>query len=80
MKTTLSERGQITVPKAIRENLGLSPGVQLELELVRGGFVARKKSVASPWRHLVGILNAPGETDRLIDSMRGPVDTVKSES
>ena len=30
MKTTLSERGQIAVPAAIREKFGLTPGQQIE--------------------------------------------------
>ena len=43
MHTTISSKGQITVPAAVREALGLVPGTKLELELgPRGTFIARK--------------------------------------
>lgn len=41
MKTVVSERGQITVPKAVRDQLALPPGTELEVAVVRGGFIAR---------------------------------------
>jgi AbrB family looped-hinge helix DNA binding protein len=76
MKTTVSERGQITVPKKVRSTLALRPGSRLHIELVPGGFLARKQVAQSPWRAVVGMLRAPQDTDRLIDRMRGPVDGV----
>jgi len=72
MKTTVSERGQITVPKKVRDALALDMGTELEIELVPAGFVARKKIRRSPWRAVVGVLRSPGSSDALIDRMRGP--------
>jgi antitoxin PrlF len=43
MSTTISSKGQITVPANIREALGLLPGTKIILELgSKGTFVARK--------------------------------------
>ena len=48
MTTTISSKGQITVPVRIREALGLVPGTRLELELGPGAtFVARNTTVPS---------------------------------
>jgi AbrB family looped-hinge helix DNA binding protein len=74
--TSISEKGQITVPKRIREALALRPGAELHIELIPGGFVARKRVRQSPWRAAVGVLGAPGSTDRLVDRLRGRPDAV----
>lgn len=78
MKTVVSERGQITVPKRIRDQMGLKPGVELDMQLVRGGFVARKRVERSPWRDAVGVLKRRGGTDSLVDDMRGTPDAAGS--
>jgi AbrB family looped-hinge helix DNA binding protein len=36
MNAVLSEKGQITIPKAIRQKLGLLPGTVLEFDAVKG--------------------------------------------
>jgi len=43
MKTTVSERGQITIPKNIRSQLGLTPGTVIDFEIKNGSIVGRKK-------------------------------------
>jgi AbrB family looped-hinge helix DNA binding protein len=43
MNAVLSEKGQITIPKAVREKLGLLPGVVLEFAAENGRLVGRKK-------------------------------------
>ena len=42
MKTTVSEKGQITIPKRLRDRLGLRPGTILDFEEDRGRLVGRK--------------------------------------
>ncbi len=43
MKSTLSERGRITIPKKIREQLGLRPGQELEFETRDGLLISHKR-------------------------------------
>lgn len=53
MNAVLSEKGQITIPKPIRQKLGLSPGTILEFDAIGGRLVGRKKlvhDVFKKWR------------------------------
>ncbi len=42
MEATVAERGQITLPKAVRDALGLTKGTKLKVELVDGRIILRK--------------------------------------
>ena len=42
MEATVAERGQITLPKAVRDALGLTKGTQLKVELDGGRIILRK--------------------------------------
>ncbi|MBS7455915.1 AbrB/MazE/SpoVT family DNA-binding domain-containing protein [Coralloluteibacterium stylophorae] len=42
MEVTVAERGQITLPKAVRDALGLTKGSTLEVEIENGRIVLRK--------------------------------------
>jgi antitoxin PrlF len=42
MEATVAERGQITLPKAVRDALGLSKGSQLKVELDGSRIILRK--------------------------------------
>jgi AbrB family looped-hinge helix DNA binding protein len=42
MDATVAERGQITLPKAVRDALGLTKGTKLKVELEGGRIVLRK--------------------------------------
>lgn len=53
---TLGERGQIVVPAAIRERLGLKPGDKLMVFTKHNEVICLVS--ASSMRHLVEILNA----------------------
>lgn len=44
MRITISEDGQITIPKRLREHCGFAPDVELELILTEEGMLIRKKS------------------------------------
>lgn len=53
MNAILSVKGQVTIPKAIREKLGLYPGVVLHFDAIKGQLVARKQlpqDVFKKWR------------------------------
>jgi len=72
MKTTVSEKGQITIPKRLRDRLGLRPGTILDFDEAGGRLVGRKLVPADQLDELVGILTRPrGGTDAMIRELRG---------
>jgi AbrB family looped-hinge helix DNA binding protein len=71
MKTTVSEKGQITIPKRLRDRLGLHPGTVLDFEEVDGRLMGRKLVRADHLDDLVGVIELPGGVDVYLDEVRG---------
>ena len=44
MSTTMTSKGQVTVPKAVREALGLAPGSAVAFEMDADGRVLVRKA------------------------------------
>ena len=74
MTSTISTKGQVTVPKAVRDKLGLRPGVLVEFELTPDGVLLRKghRGGVRAVDRVLGILKRKAPTDSLIEAMRGP--------
>lgn len=73
MEATVAERGQITLPKAVRDALGLTKGTLLKVEL-EGGRIILRKNVSEPLRRLRGRFKlAEGfhSTDEAMRALRG---------
>jgi antitoxin PrlF len=67
----ISEKGQVTIPKALREALGIRAGDRLEFE-VRGDVIrVRKQPNLDRLASLYGSVKLPAPVDELIDEMRG---------
>jgi antitoxin PrlF len=80
MKSTVSSKGQITVPKIVRTRYALEPGTEVEFELREDGALLRKKRGARhPIWDAVGTLRGkfrwpkgiPHTVDAYIDYVRG---------
>jgi antitoxin PrlF len=71
MKTTVSEKGQITIPKRLRDRLGLRAGTVLDFEEEEGRIVGRKMRPADRLDALVGIVKLRKGTDEFIRDLRG---------
>jgi antitoxin PrlF len=71
MKTTVSEKGQITIPKAVRTKLGLRPGTVLELEAERGRLVGRKAGGRDVIDELYGTMPMDEPVDDYLERTRG---------
>jgi antitoxin PrlF len=76
MKGTVSEKGQITVPKPLRDSLDIRPGDELEFSEDGGRLVATKALRDDPVASVYGILRSPRSTDELVRELRGEPDTV----
>ncbi|MBL8323900.1 MAG: AbrB/MazE/SpoVT family DNA-binding domain-containing protein [Rubrivivax sp.] len=73
MDATVAERGQITLPKAVRDALGLSKGTKLKVEL-DGGRIILRKDVGDALARLRGKFKlAEGftSTDDVMRALRG---------
>ncbi len=76
LRSTVSEKGQITVPKLLRERLGLRAGDQLELTEEGGKIVITKAVAVDPVASVYGILGTHESTDETIRALRGTPDAV----
>jgi AbrB family looped-hinge helix DNA binding protein len=71
MKSTVSEKGQVTIPKAVRTRLGLRPGTVLEFEADRGRLIGRKAGSDDVLDELYGSLPMDEPVDAYIERSRG---------
>lgn len=70
----VSEKGQVTIPKRIRDRLGIRPGQVLEFSEEHGRLVATKAAALDAARSVFGILDLGRSTNDVVDELRGPVD------
>ena len=72
-KAKMTVKGQVTIPKEVRQRLGLRPGDELEFVEDHGRFTLRKRLRSSPFAayrgHLKGL--AGHDPDGLVSEMRG---------
>jgi AbrB family looped-hinge helix DNA binding protein len=80
MKGIISSKGQITVPKSVRDRYAMGPGTEVEFELREDGALLRKKrgernriwdaigSLKNSWRWPRGVAHT---VDAYIDYVRG---------
>lgn len=73
MKTVVSEKGQVTIPKTLRDRLGIRPGMQLDFEENSGRLVATKVVSPSGIDSVYGMLKLDRGTDELLKSLRDEV-------
>ena len=71
MKTTVSEKGQITIPKPLRVRLGIRVGQVLEVKEERGRLVMTKHAPQDPFDKYFGILKLGRPTDEIMKELRG---------
>jgi antitoxin PrlF len=79
MTSTMTSKGQVTVPKRLRDHLGLEPGAEVEFELrPEGEVVVRparpgrgKRRKGGRFAKLRGTLKTGMTTDELMRLLRG---------
>ena len=68
----ISERGQITIPKPLRDRFGLYKNVEVEMISTKEGILIQKHSRRRhPVDSVYGILNRLSDTDTYIEEVRG---------
>jgi len=72
MKARVAERGQVTIPKRLRERLGVKPGTVLEFSEEHGRLIAVKSGGGlDPVGEVFGCLGKRLNTDALMAQLRG---------
>ena len=71
----IGDRGQVTIPKDLRERFDLAPSTEVEFCIVRGEITLRRKASAArsaKLRKWVGFLNGrPEDVDGFVEEIRG---------
>ena len=68
----ISERGQITIPKRLRDRFGMSKDVEVEITPTEQGLLIQKRAAAKhPVERISGILDASVDVDQYIEEIRG---------
>lgn len=80
MFATVSEKGQITLPKTLRDQMGIQPGARLDLRLGKDGTL-EVRLLSRGAASLFGLLARAGEPARTLEQMDEAVSrTVQSRS
>ena len=71
MKAKVLERGQVTIPKELRDRLGIRPGATLEFSAEDGRLVATKVESLDPVDQIYGLVGRGRRTDDIMKELRG---------
>jgi AbrB family looped-hinge helix DNA binding protein len=74
LKAVVTSRWQVTIPKPIRDKLGIKPGMVVAFELCDGTAIIAKEIVGNPVSHVYGCLKDTfgyESTDVYIREIRG---------
>lgn len=70
----ISERGQITIPKALRDRFGLHRDVEVDISATDKGLLIQKRAAAlHPVDRVAGVLDGVEfDVDEYVEAIRGP--------
>ena len=73
IEATLAERGQVVIPKTVRDRMGLTPGAKLNFVVDDDGNVTlRRPLIAANFQKWVGTFEGNGEsTSEIMEELRG---------
>ena len=68
----ISERGQITIPKKLRDQFGINHNVEVDITPTRNGLLIHKRTAAQhPVERVFAMLSRGGSTDDFLEEIRG---------
>lgn len=68
----ISERGQITIPKQLRDRFGMNHNVEVDITPTRNGLLIHKRTATlHPVERVYAILGRGGSTDDYLEEIRG---------
>lgn len=69
--TTVTVKGQVTIPKHIRKKLGIVPGAQISFIEQNDKVIIKSQQVKNPFEKWVGYLKTSKYTDQTMTELRG---------
>lgn len=71
MDVTLAERGQIVIPKEVRDAMGLKPGAKLQIRMADGRLLIEKKVALDLSRWVGKAIDDGLTTNEALSELRG---------
>jgi AbrB family looped-hinge helix DNA binding protein len=71
---TVTRKGQVTLPREVRQALGIESGAEVDFDIQSDGVLIRKKVAREAFEHWRGYLQTRGikmTTDELMAQIRG---------
>lgn len=78
MQVTVSDKGQITLPQALRKQLGIQPGSLLQVDSMDDGSL-RIRPLARGAQGLSGLLHRPGRAPVTVEAMNEAIASAAAE-
>ena len=76
LRATVSEKGQLVIPKPLRDKLGLRAGQKVEIEEESGRLVVRKVVSQDPVDRAYGVLRSGRSVKTIMKELRGEADAI----
>lgn len=67
----LTSKGQVTIPREVRERLGLEPGTEVSFEVEGETVLMRRHVESEAIARWAGVLEIPEGVDEFLDAARG---------
>ncbi|MFB6209370.1 MAG: AbrB/MazE/SpoVT family DNA-binding domain-containing protein [Candidatus Nanohaloarchaea archaeon] len=68
---SVTEKGQVTIPKKVREYAGIHHGDELEFVIEEGEIKVRKKKEENPFSRWKGKMDTDKTTEEIMEELRG---------
>ena len=70
MKAKITSKGQLTLPKPLRDKLGLKTGDHIVIRETSEGYILEKELDTERFNNYVGYLNQENDSDKVIEELR----------
>jgi len=67
----VTTKGQVTIPKEIRDRLGIEPGDEIDFEETDDGYVLRKSTDENPFEKWRGVADTDKTVEERMEELRG---------
>lgn len=71
IRAKVTVKGQLTIPKVLREKLGVKPGDYIVVKETNSGYTLEKEVDQERFQKYVGYLKQETKSDDLIEELRG---------